>query len=801
MTRFFRSCSIALALSIISIELAAQSQFDKALETLETNFPQEKLYLHFDREAYNPGEVIWFKAYLFSGVFPSPYSKTIYAELVDANGKVIDRKKAPVFNGGASAAFDIPATINEPSLFVRAYTAWMLNFDSSFIYTREIPLLNVQSAAPKKIVKENHQLNFFPEGGDLVENIQSKLAFKANNSRGLPIAVNGVIKNNKGETITDFTSVHNGMGYLFITPKAGEQYTAEWKDSTGKTYKTPLPKASKNGVVLEVNTVGTALNFKLSRREGSPGASYFVVAQMQQQLLYRAKANLEQTTVITGTIPLNELPAGIIQVTVFTENNLPLAERIVFVRPNDYYFITDLNLPLKAVNKRGRNVMQIDVPGDLKGNLSVSVTDADINQQVKGGDDIYSGILLTSDIKGYVHQPGYYFTSDVDSVQKHLDLVMLTNGWRRFKWEDVLANKWPTIKYLPEDYITLNGLVSGLSKTVLARQEVTSILEVQGQQELLSISLDTTGKIQIPGMIFYDTATIYYQFNNDKDRILTSSAIFTFNNGMVNQIGFAPDTQALKSRQAVDSVLAEKNKAIADRQKELYDERQRMTQELESVTVTAKLKSPKEIFDDEYASGLFKGGDSYDFVLEGDNLAMAALSVLNYLQGKVPGLQISVSGTMANLSWRGGTPALYLNEMQSDVQMVQSIPMSDVAYIKVFKPPFFGGGSSGAGGAIAIYTKKGQVSNKDFKGLDFAKIPGYNPPKQFYSPDYSVYDEAHIQADLRPTLYWNPFIITGSDNKRIILNFYNNDVTKRFRIVIEGISEDGRLTRIEKIFE
>ena len=127
--------------------------------------------------------------------------------------------------------------------------------------------------------------------------------------------------------------------------------------------------------------------------------------------------------------------------------------------------------------------------------------------------------------------------------------------------------------------------------------------------------------------------------------------------------------------------------------------------------------------------------------------------------------------------------------------------MTDVAMIKVFRPPFLGAPGGGSGGAIAIYTKKGAAMNRDIKGLDFAKVPGYSPVKEFYSPDYMKYDEAHSQGDYRPTLYWNPFVLTDKDSRRVLFSFYNNDVTRRFRIVIEGCDEQGKLTRIEKIFE
>jgi hypothetical protein len=139
--------------------------------------------------------------------------------------------------------------------------------------------------------------------------------------------------------------------------------------------------------------------------------------------------------------------------------------------------------------------------------------------------------------------------------------------------------------------------------------------------------------------------------------------------------------------------------------------------------------------------------------------------------------------------------------MQTDVGMTQNLSMADVAMVKVFRPPFFGAQGGGAGGAIAVYTKKGAAAYSDVKGLDFVNIAGYSPVREFYSPDYSKYDERHSEADYRATLYWNPFVLTDKNSRRILYTFYNNDVTRRFRVVVEGCDEQGRLTRMEKIFE
>ncbi|MEP7258487.1 MAG: hypothetical protein ABI687_08865, partial [Flavitalea sp.] len=366
----------------------------------------------------------------------------------------------------------------------------------------------------------------------------------------------------------------------------------------------------------------------------------------------------------------------------------------------------------------------------------------------------------------------------------------------------VTAGRFPKLQYFPQDYLSIKGRISGLTKTQLTRQELTGILEISGKQQFLNIPVQPEGIFSIQGMVFYDTAKLYYQFNNDKEKVLTSRATFDVKNNLLNAApGVKPDSNWAYRYPQPDQAIVDKNRDIALKNNQLLEDQRKKVQTLASVTVVAKQKTKKETMEDTYTSGLFKGGDGYTFILEDDPLGAASQSVFTYLQGKVAGLQITVNGQDATLSWRGGSPSLFLNEMQGDVSMLQSMSMSDVAMIKVYRPPFFGASGGGAGGAIAVYTKKGAAANKDIKGLDFAKIPGYTMARQFYSPDYMKYDEAQTQPDYRPTLYWNPFVLTDKDTRRILFTFYNNDITRKFRVIIEGCNEQGRLTRIEKVFQ
>jgi hypothetical protein len=221
---------------------------------------------------------------------------------------------------------------------------------------------------------------------------------------------------------------------------------------------------------------------------------------------------------------------------------------------------------------------------------------------------------------------------------------------------------------------------------------------------------------------------------------------------------------------------------------------------LKEVVVTTKAKTKLEKMDEEYTSGFFSGGESRSFLPDDDPYFLASGTVLQYLQSRVAGLQITLDGTTPTITWRGATTILFLNELETEAEVIQSQAMSDVAMIKVFNPPFFGATGGGSGGAIAVYLKKGASSVNTSKGLDNTMIAGYSPVKEFYSPDYSN-QNAFDSSDLRKTLYWNPFVVTDKTHRRIFLTFYNNDITKKMRIIIEGCNEEGKLTRMEKIIQ
>lgn len=778
---------------------AQSQQIESTIAKYATDYAQERAYVHYDKSVYAPGETIWFKVYLMEGPFPAENSKTFYADWTDEQGKLIHRTTSPIIEGTTNGQFEIPATYTGKYIHIRAYTKWMLNFDSAFIYNKDIRILSTSGNNTLKTTV-TPTLEFFPEGGDVISGLVNKIAFKAHDQWGRPVRIKGVIQDGQGKTIDTLRSQHDAMGYIYLSPKPGETFTAIWKDEKNTEHKTPLPAIKPYGVVLQISMAKNKRFFQVNKvaAESFQLKNVHIVGTMSQNLVFKITRDISSGEV-KGTVPTQDLPSGILTITVFDESWKPLAERITYINNEEYVFKPELEVLHWGMNKRARNDIQITVPDSLISSLSVSVTDAGIPSD--SSDNIISRLLLTGDLKGQVFNPAYYFSNNSDSVARHLDLIMLTHGWRRFKWDDVAAGKLPDTPY-PRDtsYLTLSGRVYGSTASEL--KDAGSIIllikqpKVEGSVVMLPLAAD--GTFNEPNLILFDSATIYYQFPKGK-KMDGTSVRFLENKMTALKNNYAAKGLFLNSIGDTTGNYRQSLLAMeASQLLKLYEGKL-----LENVVVKGKMKSPIQVMDEKYTSGLFAGGDGYQFDLINDPLAGSQFSIFTYLQGRVAGLQISnaTGGSAPTLSWRGGSPQLYLNETPTDADMISSVSVNDVAYIKVFRPPFMGG-FNGANGAIAIYTRRGDdIKSAPGKGLANNVINGYSEIKQFYSPNYSAFKPENEQKDIRTTLYWNPQLITNPKNNKVSFTFYNNDVTKAFHVVVEGMTRDGKLARIDQLLE
>lgn len=784
---------------VILFSTVNAQNFEANIARYSQEYAQERIYLHYDKPSYAPGETVWFKAYLMEAVFPANESKTVYVDWTDDKGKLILRTTSPVLEASSSGQFEIPADYTGQYLHVKAYTRWMLNFDSAFLYNKDIRILIKKPASSSSKNKIIPEITFFPEGGDAIAGLVNKIAFKANDQFGRPLKIRGIIQNNKGTTVDTIRVIHDGMGYFYLKGQAGEIFSAKWKDENGTEHNTQLPPIQKAVVGLHIELIGPNRSFLVTSPMDAVNNTgpFHILGTMFQQPVFTITKELKEG-IIQGIIPGGDLPTGILTITVFDEKWTPLAERITYINNEEYLFHPEMTVQHWGMNKRAKNEIEISVPDSLSANLSISVTDIGIDTD--SSDNIVSHLLLTGELKGKVYNPAHYFINNSDSISKQLDLVMLTHGWRRFNWDNVVKGDFPKIIY-PKDtsYLSISGKIYGASPVQLRNAGNIVLMFNQNKEEnqIFSVPVSPDGSFNDASLILFDTAKIYYQLPKNKG---LDDASVQFMQNRMPALSNNMKATGVFNNQFADTTGHSRHFKLSDaslQELKFYDGKV-----LETVIIKANTKSSVEVMDEKYASGLFQGGDAYQFDLVNDPFAVGSFSIFNYLQGKVAGLQINTSGNPPSLTWRGGAPSIYLNEFPTDASMISNISVSDVAYIKVMRPPFMGATGGGGNGAIAIYTRKGgDEKSTPGEGLSNNTVSGYTSIRQFYSPNYGTISEENEKKDFRTTLYWNPAVITKPGSNKVLLTFYNNDVSGAFRVVIEGITKDGRLAHVAQVME
>ncbi len=777
----------ALVLLVVFTSSVHSQTFENTFQKFSNNFIPERIHLHLDKSSYATGDTIWFKAYLINGITPVEDSKTLYIDWTDPSGKLISRSTLPIISGVAFGQTEIPPAFAGNAIHLKAYTKWMLNFDSAFLYNRDIPIINTNEIAGTKQIT-TYQFSLFPEGGDLLYGATSKVAFKATDGYGNPVHVNvNLMEGNKA--IQKVNDMHDGMGFFYIRPIRGNQYSVSWKDPSGKEHTTSLPEIKSSGVSMQLLITPDKRTLLIQGVGSNAKGTFHIIGTMYNQPVFNIERSMQDSSV-TAIIPVNTLPSGILRITVLDSLYHPLSERITFINNNEFKFRTDMQVAHWGMNKRARNELEISVPDSLGANLSISVTDARLDLDTT--QNIMTDLLLTDEIKGKVYNPAFYLGNNEDSTQKLLDLVMLTNGWRKINWTDLAAGILPKIQFNKDtSYMTISGRLYGATPGQLQNAgDVILIVNQKGKSDWIMAPVNPDGRFDATNFILFDTATVYYQPPKGKG---LGNVSVQFSEKRLPTLSLTNATSPFVRDTSGRSLQFQLSRQLMDELK--FNQ----TKVLETVTIKARTKSPTQIMDEKYTSGLFSGGDSRGFDLVNDPSAVAFTSIFDYLRGRVAGIQISTDNPPV-LSWRGGSPALFLNEMPVTSDVISTIPVSDIAYVKVLNPPFMGATGGGGSGAIAIYTRRGDdQQSTPGKGLSRNTVTGYSVERKFYSPNYDLTDPE--QKDLRTTLYWNPTVRITPGQKTATVTFFNNDISESFRIVIEGMSPDGKFTRTVKVME
>lgn len=799
---------------------------DSALAGLKANYPQEKVFVQTDKSYYFPGETIWMKAWCTLDGAPTYLSRILYVELVNTQGDVVIKKMYKLDSLGSTPAdMDMPYDIKSGRYSVNAYTLWMLNFPE-FVFHRDIYVYNAsdykKSAAPASPVIK---MQFFPEGGDMIAGIKNRVAFKITDTDGLPVDLKGQIADNSGKKITDFNTEHDGMGVVELTTEPGKTYTASITTSAGRALSFKLPVQKEEGIGLRIeNTNPNRLFVLLSRAEKNKEkyGKLKIVAQMHHQLVFKADMNYDEGEV-AAPISKKNLPPGILQVTVFDERNTPLAERLTFVE--NYAFITPaFHADMLNTKARGSNQLSFSIDDIKSPSISCLVVSDLLDTAMNKNDNLVSSLLMTSDLKGYIHQPGFYFKDKEAQTLHCLDLLMMTQGWRRFEWKQILQNNYATLKYPVESAISFRGTVTKSDRKELVKEGNVSFI-IKGDDStsvLADATLTDKGEFLLDNVNYMKGATVAYMGTNKKkaDYIVDVHLNPTYIDSL-KKSAYTPmvnlDTVDLANRK--NSLAAF---YIYGRIMESDSSPFRNAKMLQGVTVSVRKQSREDSLNKAYAEGPFLMGKAID-----PSGYKYARTIWQVIQQTVPGVTVegnpfdptvsfnrfnglsggnntvsvgsSDEGLSTDLVVESNGIAFFLNEVNVSKDVINTLNVEDVALIKVLKNE---GAVLGASqGVIALYTKKGVVVGKTpyDKAYAVEKKEGYAIVRRFYSPDYAN-DPGIKEPDTRNTLYWNGRITPSKDGK-YRFRFYNNDKGSRFRLIVQGIDREGKLVYIDQVIK
>lgn len=436
-----------------------------ALQQYAAERPVEKVHLQLDRDWYGLGDTIWFKAYTVTGDHHtlSGLSGVLYAELIGINNNVLQRLTIRLNAGTGAGDFTIPPGYVAGNYRIRAYTNWMRNDSSAYFYNRVINIGGISSLLPinsktdttKRSIADNNpqqlpyakpDVQFFPEGGQLVNGLRSKVAFKAVDHNGHSINIKGSIIDEANNEVALFETQHNGMGEFPLKPEAGKQYRAKIITADGNSFYVELPKAKEHGFTLTVNNtpdsiyITVAANDKLYK--SGIDTAFYLLGTEGGQYYYTTGSKLS-SPVYSIQIAVGRFPTGIARFTLFSQNGEPLCERVIFIQHKDL----DLELKTNKDSYSKNENVEIQLNANdatnnaATGNFSVAVTnETEIPADEQAEHTIFTDLLLSEELKGNIENPNYYFTKDDDKTRNDLDLLMLTQGYRRFEWQKVMQN-------------------------------------------------------------------------------------------------------------------------------------------------------------------------------------------------------------------------------------------------------------------------------------------------------------------------------------------------------------------------
>ncbi len=749
-------------------------------------YPQQKAYLHTDKSSYQVDDRIWFKAYLVDAIDhrPDKMSTNLYVDLINPSGDIVQTRLLRLNSGIAWGDFSFQDTIPEGRYKLRAYTNWMRNAGEDYFFYKDIyvenPYFRTYATKPQvqQIKKAKRQtarkerrydISFHPEGGSLLSDVTNVIGFKAINDLGQGVNFEGTLTDRRGNLIQNIESDHLGMGSFSFAPEAGEKYFIRAKFPDDKDLKFRLPESIDMGVNISLDHAGkdsiyVRLVSNLEPGSYPPNTIYYLLAHTRGKARYTAELDLRKKDTVVA-IQKNTFPSGIAHFTLFNSSSSPVSERLIFVKHPKKIKINITPMTGNAGHReklKARIKITDDENNPVNGSFSLSVAN---NPDEVSSKNILTELLLSSDLKGNIEDPEYYFENFDDTRAFHLDQLMLTQGWRRFAWSNVLVNKKLPVQYGLQEGIEISGKITREFFGLPLKDIRVTLTILNEFNDVYTTRSDLDGRFSFKNLSYPDTVGVKIEAVRNSGKKNLVIIVDQLDAGNMDDMNYITEQYLRKPGEEGRWVTEKTPEEIEKENDPFYEENNRY----------------------------------YRIHREPNDVIIVDESMHNYtslaqiIQGRVPGVLVSGNNiTIRGInSFYGSTDPLFIVDgVPVDKSFALNMNPYDIDRIEILKGPDAAiYGSRGANGVIVIFTKRGKFMLKGV--LDFEMI-GYYTPREYYSPRYEIEGRDEKFDDNRTTLYWKPNLVTD-ENGEAEVSFYTSDLDGQYSIIVEGINQSGEI--------
>ena len=691
-------------------------------------------------------------------VFENTTIKYLYLE----NGKIKNKgKKKTDENGWISMSL--------PDLKSPVARRIEVEFDDpQYIYKRTFHL---------PVFTNDFDVKFFPEGGALINIPHQNVAFKAQGADGFSKEIEGFLFNSKGDTLTNFRSEHNGMGIFTMNPVNNETYYVTVRTNDSITKRFDLPAIEPKGISIAMSHYKQEIRYEIQKTEATEWPQkLFLLAHTRGKLAILQPINPKRTF---GKMNDSLFTEGITHFMLIDEQGNALSERLIFVpdhKPNQWQITTDQ----PTYGKREKVSLQIaakDSEGNpVEGTFSVSITDRKSIQPDSLADNILSNLLLTSDLKGYVEDPAFYFLNQDARTLRSIDYLMMTHGWRRHKMENVLRT--PSLNFT--NYIEKGQTISGRIMGFFGANVKKGPICVLAPKYNIIATTETDEKGQfIVNTSFRDSTTFLVQARTKKG--------FAGVDILMDPPQYPVATHKAPYFNGATTFMED---YLMNTRDQYYMEGGMRVYNLKEVTVTAKRERPS-------SKSIYTGGIN-TYTVEEDRLQGYGQTAFD-AASRLPSVTIT-NGSEIHIR-NNSEPAIIViddivYEDASDIlKDIQVSDMSSISLLRGADAVILGPRASG--GAVVITLKDPRnLPARPAQGIITYTPLGYSESVEFYHPTYDTPEKKNAQrSDFRSTVYWNPELRLDAEGKATI-EYYTPDSTAPEDIIIEGVDKNGKVCRI-----